>query len=300
MAAARASAADVVGRPGPLLRTVGLRSRVAADAVGRLRNRKAPGRRGALVHDRASAATRSSRACRRSSSARSSRARALEVLAELQAKEDDRVDRRRAREDRPRGAARKAARTWYERYYGTRRRDAALSHPALGGLALDGRRGARARPQASRRCAALDWIDSYGDRDGDGFVEYERRTERGLENQSWKDSGDSQRFHDGTPRAAADRAVRGAGLRLRREAAHRRARARGLARPRARRPARPRGGGAAHAVRRGVLGRGARRLLRARARPRQAQGGLALLEHRPPPVERHRPAAPRSTQSSTS
>ena len=46
--------------------------------------------------------------------------------------------------------------------------------------------------------AALAWIDEYGDRDGDGFVEYERRTPRGLENQSWKDSGDSQRFHDGS------------------------------------------------------------------------------------------------------
>src|SRR5213076_3467573 len=45
--------------------------------------------------------------------------------------------------------------------------------------------------------AALRWIDEHGDRDGDGFVEYRRRTERGLENQSWKDSGDSQRFHDG-------------------------------------------------------------------------------------------------------
>ncbi len=45
--------------------------------------------------------------------------------------------------------------------------------------------------------AALRWIDEYGDRDGDGFVEYGRRTERGLDNQSWKDSGDSQRFHDG-------------------------------------------------------------------------------------------------------
>jgi glycogen debranching enzyme len=44
---------------------------------------------------------------------------------------------------------------------------------------------------------ALRWIDEYGDRDGDGFVEYERRTPRGLENQSWKDSGDSQRFRDG-------------------------------------------------------------------------------------------------------
>src|SRR6266511_4021984 len=46
--------------------------------------------------------------------------------------------------------------------------------------------------------AALDWIDKYGDRDGDGFVEYERRTEQGLDNQSWKDSWDSQRFHDGS------------------------------------------------------------------------------------------------------
>jgi len=45
---------------------------------------------------------------------------------------------------------------------------------------------------------ALEWIDDHGDRDGDGFVEYERRTPRGLENQSWKDSGDSQRFRDGS------------------------------------------------------------------------------------------------------
>jgi glycogen debranching enzyme len=44
---------------------------------------------------------------------------------------------------------------------------------------------------------ALRWIDEYGDRDGDGFVEYEKRSERGLDNQSWKDSGDSQRFADG-------------------------------------------------------------------------------------------------------
>src|SRR5581483_5030045 len=45
--------------------------------------------------------------------------------------------------------------------------------------------------------AALRWIDEYGDRDGDGFVEYVRRSPRGLLVQSWKDSGDSQRFHDG-------------------------------------------------------------------------------------------------------
>ena len=45
--------------------------------------------------------------------------------------------------------------------------------------------------------AALDWIDHYGDKDGDGFVEYERRSARGLLNQGWKDSGDAIRDRDG-------------------------------------------------------------------------------------------------------
>jgi glycogen debranching enzyme len=45
--------------------------------------------------------------------------------------------------------------------------------------------------------AALDWIDRYGDRDGDGFVEYERRTEHGLLNQGWKDSSDAIRDRNG-------------------------------------------------------------------------------------------------------
>jgi glycogen debranching enzyme len=45
---------------------------------------------------------------------------------------------------------------------------------------------------------ALDWIDRYGDADGDGYVEYKRRNEQeGLENQCWKDSADSIRFRDG-------------------------------------------------------------------------------------------------------
>jgi glycogen debranching enzyme len=38
--------------------------------------------------------------------------------------------------------------------------------------------------------AALSWIEGYGDRDGDGFVEYLRATDRGLEHQGWKDSFD--------------------------------------------------------------------------------------------------------------
>ncbi len=46
--------------------------------------------------------------------------------------------------------------------------------------------------------AALEWIDRWGDRDGDGLVEYERRGETGLLNQGWKDSSDSIRWRDGT------------------------------------------------------------------------------------------------------
>jgi len=45
--------------------------------------------------------------------------------------------------------------------------------------------------------AALRWIDEWGDRDGDGFVEYERRSPRGLLNQGWKDSGDAIRDRNG-------------------------------------------------------------------------------------------------------
>ncbi|HMC34894.1 MAG TPA: glycogen debranching N-terminal domain-containing protein, partial [Myxococcales bacterium] len=36
--------------------------------------------------------------------------------------------------------------------------------------------------------AALRWIEQYGDKDGDGFIEYRRKSERGLRNQGWKDS----------------------------------------------------------------------------------------------------------------
>ena len=65
----------------------------------------------------------------------------------------------------------------YERWTGDR------------GLALELQEQAR---------AALKWIDDYGDRDGDGYVEYDRRNkETGLENQCWKDSWDSIAFADG-------------------------------------------------------------------------------------------------------
>ena len=45
---------------------------------------------------------------------------------------------------------------------------------------------------------ALDWIETDGDRDGDGFVEYGRRTTEGLANQGWKDSQDAIFHADGT------------------------------------------------------------------------------------------------------
>ncbi|MDX6520300.1 MAG: hypothetical protein QOF08_905 [Gaiellales bacterium] len=55
---------------------------------------------------------------------------------------------------------------------------------------------------------ALRWIREQGDLDGDGYIEYHRRSKNGLESQSWKDSWDSMRFRDGsvaqTPIATAE------------------------------------------------------------------------------------------------
>jgi len=44
---------------------------------------------------------------------------------------------------------------------------------------------------------ALDWMDRYGDRDGDGFIEYARLSAKGLIQQGWKDSWDSVSHEDG-------------------------------------------------------------------------------------------------------
>jgi glycogen debranching enzyme len=46
--------------------------------------------------------------------------------------------------------------------------------------------------------AALGWIDRHGDRDGDGYVEYQTRSSEGLGNQCWKDSWDGIQFADGS------------------------------------------------------------------------------------------------------
>ena len=49
-------------------------------------------------------------------------------------------------------------------------------------------------PHADR---AIDWIQKFGDKDGDGYIEYQRTSDRGLRNQGWKDSADAVRFADG-------------------------------------------------------------------------------------------------------
>src|SRR5664280_343108 len=49
-------------------------------------------------------------------------------------------------------------------------------------------------PNAAR---AIEWIEHFGDADGDGYVEYRRETDRGLANQGWKDSWDGIRYADG-------------------------------------------------------------------------------------------------------
>lgn len=50
------------------------------------------------------------------------------------------------------------------------------------------------RPHLER---ALEWIRVYGDRDGDGLIEYQSRSTRGVYNQGWKDSADAITFPDG-------------------------------------------------------------------------------------------------------
>ncbi len=122
---------------------------------------------------------------------------ALEVLADLQAREDDpEIDAEPGKivHEVRNG---KAARAWFDRYYGTV--DATPLYLILlsevwrwtDDIAL-------VRNLKDPALAALRWIDEHGDRDGDGFVEYERRNDHGLGNQSWKDSGDSQRYRDGS------------------------------------------------------------------------------------------------------
>jgi glycogen debranching enzyme len=46
---------------------------------------------------------------------------------------------------------------------------------------------------------ALDWARDYGDRNGDGYLEYLTRSSKGTKNQGWKDSGNAILYEDGRP-----------------------------------------------------------------------------------------------------
>ncbi|HET9213329.1 MAG TPA: glycogen debranching N-terminal domain-containing protein [Gaiellaceae bacterium] len=122
---------------------------------------------------------------------------ALAVLAELQATEDDPAADAEPGKIVHEVRHGQAARAWFPRYYGTV--DATPLYLVL--LSEVWRwtdDAALVRDLRGPALRALDWIDRYGDLDGDGFVEYERRSPGGLVNQSWKDSGDSQLFRDGS------------------------------------------------------------------------------------------------------
>ena len=198
---------------------VGRRPRGAADARRSDGVGEAAGGGDAVVHDRlrprhdhhlpADAALRPG--------ARAQRARGARRAAGDGGRPDD---RRRAGQDRPRAAPRQGGGDAGSRATtapSTRRRSTSILLSEVwrwtddAALVARAPRARAARARVDRPATATATATASSSTSG------ARR--RGLENQSWKDSGDSQRFADGTLAAHADRAVRGAGLRLRREAA---------------------------------------------------------------------------------
>ena len=125
----------------------------------------------------------------------------LEVLARLQAKTDDPwhdAEPGKILHEMRTGEMARAGETPHDAYYGSV--DSTPLWLILLGEAHawtgDDRMLERLWPNA---LAALAWVDDSGDLDGDGFVEYRRRSKLGLLNQGWKDSGDAIRHTDGVP-----------------------------------------------------------------------------------------------------
>ena len=137
----------------------------------------------------------------------------------------------------------------------------------------------------------LSWIDKYGDRDGDGFQEYQTRSPVGYENMGWKDFGDAScirtaRWSRDPRRSASFRAMSTmpgcAWPRYSMRSASRSART----------ELRDQGGGPVRAVQRSLLGRGTRVLCLC-ARRRQEEGADRCIQCRALPVVRHRAARAR-------
>ncbi len=186
--------------------------------TGRIRTPACPG------SARRSAATASSPRCRRSWV----NPRIARGVLEYPGRDAGRRGRRgAATPSRARSCTRRATARWralgevpFGRYYGSV--DATPLFVMLAGAYYErtGDRAFLATHLAERRARAR--LDRrYGDRDGDGFVEYARHSPTGLVQQGWKDSQDSVFHADGTLARGADRAVRGAGVRLRRAPARR-------------------------------------------------------------------------------
>jgi glycogen debranching enzyme len=126
---------------------------------------------------------------------------ALRTLAEHQARDDDPfrdAEPGKIPHEIRHGPLARCGRLPYGRYYGSA--DATpLFLLALGEAVRWTGDLELARELLPAAEAALAWIDLFGDRDGDGFVEYERRSSGGLEHQGWKDSHDAVCFADGRP-----------------------------------------------------------------------------------------------------
>ena len=157
-----------------------------------------PGSRGSR---RCSGGTASSPRSRRSPSSRRFAVATLDVLARLQATTDDPwhdAEPGKILHEMRTGEMARAGETPHDAYYGS-----VDSTPLW--LILLGEAHAWTGDDAMlerlwpNALAALGWIDDSGDLDGDGFVEYRRRSKLGLLNQGWKDSGDAIRHTDGKP-----------------------------------------------------------------------------------------------------